>query len=988
MFVHLHTHSCYSFLEGTDSIEALCTAAAHQGMPAVALTDTNGLYGLIWFIREAQDRGVRPIVGAEVTTAQAQAVLLVKNAHGYRRLCHILSARHLREGFSLSEELIRDRQGLVVISHSLSLLDSVVGQSGPADVYVELAPGCMHGALLTFAARHHLPPVATNDVHFVAPQGYGLHRLLRAIACNTTLSRLSPAMCAHPQAWFKSATHMAALFPHCPEALANTLRIAEQCAFVPDTSSYIFPNPHSATAYQRLRELSYQGALRRYGALTAAVRERLEHELAIIHQKGFADYFLVVHDIVQQSPRTCGRGSAAASLVAYCLGITHVDPLQHHLFFERFLNMGRKDPPDIDVDFAWDERDQVLAYVFRTYGEARTAMVANHVCFKARAALHEIAKVYGLPEEEITRVTRKFSRLWFAGDFVELMGSHPLFRGQELPPPWPEIVALARRLHGVPKHLSVHCGGVVIVPDDIDNYVPRQRAAKGVTIIQWEKEQTEEAGLVKIDLLGNRSLAVIRDALQAIRSNYGVEITYQDWNPLDDPKTQGLIRKGDTVGVFYVESPAMRQLQKKAQTGDFEHLVIHSSIIRPAANLFIQAYLARLKGAPYTPLHPLLADILKETYGIMVYQEDVAKTAMALADFDPAEADELRKILSKKHRHKRLADLKAKFYRGALAKGVELRTIDAVWQMIMSFEGYSFCKPHSASYALVSFKSAYLRAHYPAEFMAAVISNQGGYYSTFAYISEARRMGLEVLLPDVNWSERVYSGRGHELRVGLMQIKGLADTSIAAILAARTHGPFRSFDDFVRRVHIDPAQVRLLIKAGAFDSIEPQASRPELMWRLHYWLHRKHRCAARVLSLFPDDAPAIPRVPPYDERTVLRHEMETLGFLISRHPLSLYQERLKGLDYVQAKDLPQYAGRRVTTIGWWVTGKVVSTKRDEPMEFMSFEDTTALYETVFFPQAYAKFARMISDTRPYLLRGRVQEEYGAVTLNVFDVRFL
>jgi len=398
MFVHLHTHSYYSFLEGTDSIEALCTAAARQGMPALALTDTNGLYGLIWFVREAQDCGVRPIVGAEVTTAQAQAVLLVKDAQGYRRLCHILSARHLREDFSLAEELIRDRQGLVVISHSLPLLEAVARQSGSTDLYVELAPGCVHGTLLAFATHHRLPPVATNDVHFVTPQGYGIHQLLRAIALNTTVSRLSPVMCAHPQAWFKSAAQMAALFPHCPEALANSWRIAEECTFVPDTSRCIFPNPHGAAASQRLRELSYQGALRRYGAITPVVRERLEHELAIINQKGFADYFLVVHDIVQQSPRTCGRGSGAASLVAYCLGITHVDPLQHNLFFERFLNAGRKDPPDIDVDFAWDERDQVLDYVFRTYGEARAAMVANHVCFKARAALHEIAKVHGIPE--------------------------------------------------------------------------------------------------------------------------------------------------------------------------------------------------------------------------------------------------------------------------------------------------------------------------------------------------------------------------------------------------------------------------------------------------------------------------------------------------------------------------------------------------------------------------------------------------------------
>ncbi|HET9480760.1 MAG TPA: DNA polymerase III subunit alpha, partial [Candidatus Polarisedimenticolia bacterium] len=943
----------------------------------------------------------------------------------WARLCRLITEAHRGDyakepaPFSLKDLLLADREGLWVVSPDLDLLEALARGSGAARLALSVGAAGPRRAAVERARRAGLVPAAAPDVFFVDPASHPFHRLLRAIDRNTKLSRLPEQECVPASAWLMPAAGVERLLPDCPGAMEATLRIAADCAMAePPWGATIFPSFEGLTpaeAFVRLKKDCFEGARRRYGGISRAVQARLDRELEIIHRKGFADYFLVVQDIVKRSPRTCGRGSAAASLVSYSLGITHVDPVRYDLFFERFLNEGRVDPPDIDVDFAWDERDAVLEYVFSKYGTGRAAMVSNHLCFRGRAAVREVAKVYGLPEDEIRAVTGRLSRTWQTGPAERMVGTHPLFADvAEVTrrEPWPEILRWATRLEGHPRHLSVHCGGVVIVPGSITDHVPVEPAAKGVGIIQWEKDATEESGLVKIDLLGNRSIAVIRDALAAVKAHHGVEIPWDRFSPLEDLRTQGLIRRGDTIGVFYVESPAMRQLQKKTGTGDFEHLVIHSSIIRPAANRFIREYIRRLKGEPYRSIHPLMDELMAESYGIMVYQEDVAKVAIAMAGFDAASADDLRKVLSKKHKQRKLADYRTRFYEGAIARGFSREALDAVWEMILSFAGYSFCKPHSASYALVSFKSAYLRAHYPAEFMAAVISNQGGYYATFAYVSECRRMGLSVLLPDVNESDIPYTGINRRVRVGLMQVQGLSAGSMEAIAAdRREHGPFRSLEDFLRRVPIDPSDARLLIKAGAFDGLEPHRPRPDLMWRWARWsAGRQARRApagrrARQPGLFDPareeegrgggdsgwDArsavPAPPR-PGYDDATVLRHEVETLGFLLSRHPLSLYARELGRLRHVRGADLQRHVGRTVTTIGWLVTGKVVSTKGDEPMEFVSFEDTSAIYETTFFPDAYRRFCHRLSHRRPYVLRGRVEEDFGAVTLTVSGLEFL
>ena len=1049
-FTHLQVHSHYSLMRGVPGLEALCVAAAGRGFDALALTDTDGLYGAVRFFEVAKSAGLRPILGAEVTTPLAsaapgtgkaapphpngpRATLLVRDDESYANLCRILTRRHLDPRFEVGPALAALGKGLVVLSGSLPLLRGLREARGPRDLFLALGPvgasatGVRRGGVLKAIAdarRLGIEPVAVNDVHFLDPGDYERHLLLRAIDGNTTLDRVPPDDLVPPSAWFKPADEMERLVPHCPESLETAARIADECALVTPPWGKRFIHPRfadldgdvPADSYALLVARCDEGARRRYGSIPKAVRARLDYELAIVRDKGYADYFLVVQEIVRRSPRTCGRGSAAASIISYCLGITHVEPIRHDLYFERFLNRGRVDPPDIDVDFCWDERDDVIDWVFKAFGADKVAMITNHVTFRARAAAREIAKVHGLPDGEIKRVTDRLAHDWSHESALEAATHHPLFGGDDMQaksggllgrPPWPAILQAAAAIDGAPRHLSVHCGGVVIAPEGVDAYVPVEMSTKGVRVIQWEKDQAEDAGLVKIDLLGNRSLSVIRDACATLAADGGPVIPYDEFDPIDDARTQAILRDGDTMGVFYVESPSMRQLQQKTRRGDFEHLVIHSSIIRPAANGYIREYVRRLRGGAFEPLHPILGEVMRDTYGIMVYQEDVARVAIRMAGFTDAEADGLRKVISKKWAEKQVADFRRRFTEGAVARGIDPGIVEQVWRMILSFSGYSFCKPHSASYALVSFKSAWLKAHHPAEFMAAVLKNEGGYYAPFAYVSECRRMGIEVRPPDVNASGKSWTGRSGWIRIGLGQIAGLKEKAVDALLTEREkRGPFTGFDELLRRLPLDPADLRRLVRAGAVDPLAgvpggPLAARTRLHWRLRAWEARGAlRKPGKTPELFapePVSLPAVKGPAPEDAAAnagrLLRDEEEAVGYLISRHPLTLYREALlalhrSGVQPVRGSDMARHVGERVAMVGWLVTGKIVTTKDDEPMEFVSFEDTTAIYETVFFPRAYERFCRMLTTARPYVLRGRIEEEFGVATLRVEEVEFL
>jgi len=980
-FIHLFVRSNYSLLYGTIPIPELVARAAAEGSRALALTDINNLYGVHEFIEACRNAGIRPIIGAEVQHQGSRAVVLVKDRRGFSHLCGLLTTVKGDDERKLSHLLQNYHGGTVILTDDERLLGELTDKTSPEGTGPPDEEISLYGMVLPWsqrivpaARRLNLPLAAAGEVTLAGEDDFLTHRVLRAIAGQSALSAVPAESCVDPRAVYFPPDNAFEKFYGFEEAITATEEIARACTFDHIFEGYIFPDYQGGDGYDPsifLRERAYAGAEVRYGELSESVLDRIEYELNIIKEKSFDAYFLVVADIVSRTERTCGRGSGAASIVAYCLGITNVDPIRHNLYFERFLNPDRIDPPDIDVDFAWDERDAIIDETMEHFGRDRCAMVATHIHFKSAGALRDVARVYGIPDAEISSFERAFDQS--AGESPDVMDET-----------WREIITVAGRIRGYPKHLSVHVGGLIITPEPLHHYVPVERAPKGVPVIAWDKDGAEAAGLVKIDLLGNRSLAVIRDALADIRSE-GIEVDFFKTDPLTDNETIKLLARGDSMGVFYVESPAMRQLQKKTRAGDFEHLVIHSSIIRPAANRFINRYVDRLGGETWDPLHPRLDHILRETYGIMVYQEDVSKAAIALADFSPAEADGLRKILTKKNKEEKLAAFRLQFYHGAARNGVSEETCDRIWEMICSFDGYSFCKPHSASYAMVSFQSAYLKAHYPAHFMAAVISNGGGYYTPGAYISEARRMGLTVLPPDINESRFSYHGFGKNLRTGFMAVGSLRTTSVTAILKERnSQGPFTSMENLLHRTNMGSADLELLISIGACDSIAGERNRAQLLWT-----------ALMTGSESGDTAPSLfePETTPPPARDMSHHEKmrllyRSIGFLCDRHPLFFWQQNTSRLEQIRAADLPRFIGRDISITGWPVTQKAILTGTGQPMIFVSFEDDTDIFETVFFPAAYRRWAHLLTADSPFLIRGKVQDDRGAVNLHVQSIQSL
>ena len=1023
--------------QGASSPEAMIAAASSRGFSVLACTDTNGVYGAVEFQRAAEEAGLRPILGAHLVLGDEECVALAMDDAGWAAICRAITAIHWAQrrkdaktqrtdspcvlaSLRLSSLLAHDRSGVLILSASIPFLERVVTLSGPGDLYAELVPGKERHAVLAAGRRIGVLPVVTNAVMFAHPEDHARHRLLRAIALNTTLSDLEiatrhsaarddhqPSGTRHPApspgAWLKPEAELSRHFPDVPEAIGRAGELAERCRYrIPIGHRIVPPRYVEATdAFEQLRTLAYQGARHRYGTVAPITRDRLERELAIIGMKGFADYFLVVKDIVENGPTHCGRGSVDNSIVSYCLGITHVEPLGAGLLFERFLNPERKDPPDIDLDFPWDERDHILAWVFRRYPKPRAAMVANHNTLKLRGALREVAKVDGRPPGEIRDVTRRIP--WYSDDVPidQLLAEHPNFTGLDLPAAWIGIARRATSLVGTPRHLSLHPGGVVIVPGALTDYVPIEPAAKQldgapdltVPVIQFEKDGAEDAGLVKIDLLGNRSLAVIRDGIAAVRVNTGRQLDYTSAEAGEDPKTREIFRTGRTMGVFYTESPASRMLCIKSRAEDYEILVLNTSIIRPASNRFIRIYLERLHGGAYTPLDPSLRDVLSETFGVMVYQEDVVNVCSAFAGMPLATADGLRKALSKKRPVKALASYAQEFFTGAVALGRSVETATQVWEMVMSFAGYSFCKGHSCSYIQVAQQSGYLRAHYPAEFFAAVLANGGGFYAPFAYVAEARRAGLTVLPPDVNASEFRTTGRGQEIRIGLQFIKGLSGDGAEGILEGRKgataqrrneEAAYRSIEDLRARTGLRPDDLRLLIKVGACDSISGGWSRPQMLWEVDARTVERND-AMEVVS--PDFAPLRPcAVPPrlaeYTADRRRREECELLSFATDCHPMDLRRDDLRRFRLVPSTKLSEHVGRHILAAGMLTTAKPVHTAKDEPMQFATFDDGHGLIETVLFPDVHRARGHVLFDQGPFIFRGKVEEEFGALSVTV------
>jgi len=1048
----------WSFHWGASRVEALATAAVERGITSLGMADLNGLWGAVPFQRACSAAGVKPVFGLRLRVEGVEAQVVAFHTEGWAVLCRLATkvqlnlfpargaatvfVEHVGLGMPrllgqwLQEE--RDRVGdgcFAILSRNGDLLRQLQS-AGSKDLYVAQQSGARAQADADLASTLQLPALACPAVVFASPEDFTRHRLLVAIGRNTNLSRLptSALASADPMvrgtrarsapAWMRNELELGVDYRYYPEALQRATELAERADYriplgikrmprLPLKSDvggdpHAHPIAHQAAALAELEKACQAGVSRRGLVWTEAYAEQLRRELALIREQDLSDYFLIVADIVtwaqQQGIQNCGRGSAANSLVSYLLGFTHVDPLQHDLWFDRFLNRGRPDFPDVDLDFAWDERDRVLDRMVRRHGNDHVAMLSTHVTFGARGAVREIAKAMGIPPVEITPITRAFP--WSRGGLdLERIRKHP--KAAHLPlqeEPWCTILEQAVALDGFPRHLGVHAGGMVLAPTPLTDHLPLQHARKEtedghLVITQWDMGPVEDAGLLKIDLLGNRGLAVVRDAKKMVRHNSAIKLNFAQLNPKTDLRTQEMMASGDTMGCFYIESPSMRSLLRKLRCRDFPTLVAASSIIRPgiSSSGMMQAYIERHHIARITGkheaswyLHPLLQELFAETYGVMAYQEDVLRIAQRLAGMSAADADGLRKAMTKKGAHKRLPEWRSSFMQGIGRAGLEPRVAEELWRQIESFAGYSFCKAHSASYAEVSYRSAYLRAHHPAEFMASVLRNHGGFYASFAYVAEALRMGLTVERPCVNRGIGHFTGRARSLRTGLYEIQGLRRSLVPRVLEERERGgPYIGMQDFVSRLTPTRDQMELLTRAGALDGLPDGYTRPERMrWTA---LYKTSRTASAVSEprLFADPGvPAPPTAPEFSTRRLLEMEEETLGYLVSEHPLSLHQDAIRSVNVIPARDLEKHAGRRVRLVGWQVTQKPVRTKNGESMSFLSFEDTTALYETVLFPHAYKRLAPWTLTRGPYVIEGLARDEYGSITVEVDSLQLL
>ena len=980
MFVHLNIHSIFSSMRGLLSLSEIMKLAKSCSMNTLALTDVNGIWGFIRFVQHCRSFSINPIAGVNLITNRQEILILVENQNGYENLCRIISDIHENSNRDIIDVLKKYHSGLFLLGHEISVLKALSDFIPDTHLFIELRPGLQETKMKELSKELRLEMVATGDVYFKNKSDHKSHIALRAIDCNSTVGQLDKLDHKPINHWFRNESEMIQLFPNSLHALNNSKYLADRCKTDWSFINTIFPGLSLKDTHQSNKKLNHEvhiGAKKRYGYINDKVRHRIKHELNIINQKGFANYFLIVKDIVTQTRATIGRGSAAASIVSYCLFITQVDPIRYRLRFERFIHMDREDMPDIDVDFPWDEREDILEYVFKKYGRERTAMVANQVFMKPRSAIREIGKVYGLSNEDIKAITKRIGWHNSNRNLQSWVKNDPRFENVEMDDDIDNILEESEKIMGVFRHVSVHPGGVVIVPDDIRRYVPVLMAPKGVQIVEWEKDQVEDSGLLKIDLLGNRSLAVVRDTIRHINlngegsSSKNKYIDYHHIQPIGDLKTEQLMKSGKTMGVFYIESPATRQLLKKAGVVDFEHVVIYSSIIRPAANRYTNLMLGRIHGDQWNIPHPDL-EFLRESYGIMVYEEQVSMAVMTMAGLGYSDAEKLRKAMSRNSMQHLIPLWKQRFIKGARNRGYSFKMIDEVWDMISSFVGYSFCKPHSASYAMLSFTCAYLKAHFPAEFLAAVISNRGGYYSSYAYMSEARRLGVKILPPDINRSHDEWTGNDKIIQMGFMSIKGLKKRAIHLILDERKVEYFNSLDDFLLRVDLDLADAMTLTNAGCFDTVTSKSNLQQIAYRVAgFYLQEGYRKPLNTISLSHMST----------ENDRYNLELEAFGYPISIHPLEKYRYMLsKRIKY--AKEIPHYVGKSIYLIGLYITRKESRTRKSEPMQFLTLEDESDIYECVLFPNEFKEFSDMLNWETLFIIRGAIEESFGVCSVTI------
>lgn len=963
--MYLNCHSYYSLRYGTLSPQEIVNQAVELGIDRVALTDINNTSGIFEFYQACTRAGITPIVGIEFRQEnQIRYIGIAQNSEGFRELTTLLSA-HLMDGAAIPRIAPRWQNAIAVYTS----LPKPISDFKPHE-YLGIRPEEV-SALFSSPVRHHPDRlVAWAPVTFQKKEGHRIHKLLRCIDENIVIGQLKDYPIAGKYEYMLPPQTLKNAYKLYPQIIENTEKILAASTFhitVGAENNRQFFTHSAEEDMALLQKLALRGCRRRYGDSPEAA-DRVHKELKVIGQLGFATYFLITWDIIRYAKSVgyyhIGRGSGANSIVAFCLYITDVDPLELDLYFERFINPYRTSPPDFDIDFSWDERDDVTDYVFKRYGRDRTALLATYNTFKGRSIIRELGKVFGLPKDEIDIMIDEPHRT----DKHHTYGKH--------------IFRFAKMIEGMPNHLSIHAGGIVISERPLYYHTALQMMPKGFPIVQFDMYTGEDMGFYKYDVLSQRGLGHIKDAVDYIRKNQNESVNIHDIRRIkSDPKVRNLLRSGHCIGCFYIESPAMRGLLHKLKCDNYVDLIAASSIIRPgvAKSGMMREYIRRARHPEsFHYLHETYATHLKETYGIMVYQEDVMKIVHHFAGLDLDESDVLRRIMTgKKKESDTFHELKAKFFRNARKRGHAPDLVREVWRQVESFSGYSFCKAHSASFAVESFQSLYLKAYYPLEFMVAVINNFGGFYSTELYIHEARMLGGQIEPPCINHSTHMTTLKDTSIYIGFGHIRDLEHKVITTILDERKrNGFFKSFDDFMRRVHLSGIQLDILIRIGAFRFTG--SSKYELMWEKNSF-RKPTREFFGMRELFEEEQ-EVYTLPQFREvpHEQAFDEIELLGFPLSS-PFELIKEQPS--EEIPAARLTAYEGKYVTMLGYYICRKHVTTVNKKRMNFGTWIDRAGhFFDTVHFPPSLARSP--FRGKGMYLIRGRVVLDFGFPSVEV------
>src|SRR5574337_409601 len=1053
-FVHLHVHSQYSLLDGACGLETLVAKAQEYKMPALAVTDHGNLSGAIDFYTLAMKEGVKPIIGSEVYIAPgsrferskqdssyegaSHITLLAKDQVGYRNLIKLVSAGYL-EGFYYKPRIDRELfaqhcDGLIALSGCLNcevakaLLDGDEARAketvgwylealGRENYFLEVQD---HGmaeqktvteGVLRLAKAFDLPIVATNDLHYPSKEDARAHEVLLCIQTGKTIQDKDRWRFSTDQFYFKSAEEMKRIFAELPEAVKNTITVAERCNLQLHFGQLRLPKyqvPDGYTLETYLAHLAWQGLRTRCPAANVMAEARLKYELEVIQKTGFAGYFLVVWDFIKFAKDRGisvgpGRGSAAASLVAYCLGITNIDPLRYGLIFERFLNPERISMPDMDIDFSDDRRDEVIEYVTKKYGSDNVAQIITFGTMGAKAVIRDVGRGLGMPYAEVDKIAKLVpNRINISLDEA-IAESPPLTEAVQGRPEVGELWRVAKCLEGLTRHASTHAAGVVISGDPLTEHVPLYKDPKAGSkpTTQYAMKAIEKIGLLKVDFLGLRTLTVIANTLDLIAAGRGVKIQIEEI-PLDDPAVFKLLGEARTFGVFQLESSGMRDLMRRLKPERLEDVIALVALYRPGPMVMIDDFINRKHGKVKISYdHPLMETILKETYGIMVYQEQVMRIASDLAGFSMGEADVLRKAMGKKD-PETMDQQRKKFVDGAKAKGVQARTAQKIFDKMAPFAGYAFNKPHATSYALVAYQTAYLDRKSPVEFMAALLTSEmANTDGIVKYIDECRQMGITVLPPDVNESDSRFTVVGEQIRFGLVAIKNVGETAIQSILATRRDkGRFRSLFDFCERVDLRLVNKRViesLIKCGAFDSLG--AARAQLMAVADKAMEagagtQRERIYGQGSLLdvleanggLSHQAADLPAIAEWSHTQRLAAEKETLGFYVPGHPLADYRDVIARVAAVATDRLASCQDKETVTVCAIVTAvKEITTKSGDRMAFVTLEDMAGTVEAVAFPELYkANLLHLVKGTA-VMVRGQVDVGEEVVKLLLTEV---